>query len=111
HTKNKHRYIQISVASSDVPISYHGVYYYRSGATKQELKGASLQQFILKKFGKSWDDMIVENATLKDIDEKAVLRFIKKALDNKRISPDAANDGIEPLLRNMHLINEKGKLK
>lgn len=42
-------YIEIVVEPCNIPISYRGAYHYRSGATKQELKGAALQQFILKK--------------------------------------------------------------
>jgi hypothetical protein len=38
--------IEIEVAPSNVPISYHGVYHYRSGTTHQELTGAALQQFV-----------------------------------------------------------------
>lgn len=48
HNKNKKPYIEISVQPSSVPISYKGVYYYRSGSTKQELKGNALQHFLLK---------------------------------------------------------------
>src|ERR1035437_9620187 len=32
-------YIEIDVPVSSMPISYHGAYHYRSGSTKQELKG------------------------------------------------------------------------
>ncbi|MEP7375980.1 MAG: ATP-binding protein [Chitinophagaceae bacterium] len=110
-TKTKKHYIEIAVKPSEVAISYHGVYHYRSGSTKQELKGIALQEFLLKKMGRSWDDMPVPGATLKDIDEKAVKRFIEKALEQKRISGDAAKDGIKILLSNLHLINEKGKIK
>ncbi len=110
-TKAKKHYIEIAVKPSEVAISYHGIYHYRSGSTKQELKGIALQEFLLKKMGRSWDDMPVVGATLKDIDEKAVRQFIEKALEQKRISPDATKDGIKNLLTKLHLVNEKGKLK
>lgn len=58
-TKAKKHYIEIAVKPSEVAISYHGVYHYRSGSTKQELKGIALQEFLLKKMGRSWDDMPV----------------------------------------------------
>ena len=47
-------YIEIQVEPNSVPISYRGHYHYRSGSTKQELKGAALQEFILRKLGRSW---------------------------------------------------------
>jgi len=38
-------------------VSYKGQYHYRTGSTKQELKGASLNQFLLRKQGKHWDSV------------------------------------------------------
>ena len=46
-------YIEIDVVPSNVPISYKGKYYVRSGSTLQELNGAALQNFVLKKMGRS----------------------------------------------------------
>jgi ATP-dependent DNA helicase RecG len=109
--KSKKHYVEISVKPSEVAISYHGIYHYRSGSTKQELKGIALQEFLLKKMGRSWDDMPVVDAGLNDIDEKAVKSFVEKALEQKRIFNDAARDGIKTFLSKLHLINEKGKLK
>ena len=65
-------YIELIVNPSNVPISFKGKYYYRSGSTMQELNGAALQQFIMKKMGKSWDDVANENATFDDIDREAI---------------------------------------
>jgi ATP-dependent DNA helicase RecG len=111
HTKTKKHYIEMVVRPSEVAISYHGAYHYRSGSTKQELKGIALQEFLLKKMGRSWDDMPVPGVAIKEIDEKAVRSFIEKALAQRRISPSAAKDGTRSLLSNLHLVNEKGKLK
>lgn len=49
HSKGNRYYIEIVVPVSRVPISYHGAYHYRSGSTKQELKGMALHEFLLKK--------------------------------------------------------------
>ena len=59
-------YVEIVVEPQSVPISYKGQYHYRTGSTKQELKGIALQQFILEKMGKQWDDVSHETATLDD---------------------------------------------
>jgi ATP-dependent DNA helicase RecG len=48
-------YLEIVVESYPYPISYKGEYHYRSGSTKQELKGAALDKFLLRKQGRHWD--------------------------------------------------------
>jgi ATP-dependent DNA helicase RecG len=48
--------VEIRVEPYPSPISYKGEYHYRSGSTKQELKGAALERFLLKKRGRHWDD-------------------------------------------------------
>ena len=59
--------VRIRVNSYSVPISYRGVYHYRSGATKQELTGTALQDFLFRKMGLSWDDVECAGATLADV--------------------------------------------
>jgi ATP-dependent DNA helicase RecG len=52
---NEKAFIEIEVEAYPYPISYKGQYHYRSGSTKQELKGAALDKFLLQKLGKRWD--------------------------------------------------------
>lgn len=68
-------YIEIVVSPSSMPVAYRGVYHYRSGSTKQELKGFALQNFFIKKMGWSWDDMPLSTATIEDIDRRAIDYF------------------------------------
>src|SRR3989338_6345712 len=51
---NGRHYIEIIIPPYSVPISFRGRYYYRSGNTKQELIGNALNEFLLKKSGKTW---------------------------------------------------------
>ena len=44
--ENGLQYIEIVVTPSNFPVVYHGVAHYRSGATKQVLRGTALQDFI-----------------------------------------------------------------
>lgn len=111
HKKDDNEYLEIIVSPSNVPISYKGVFYYRSGATKQELKGAALQQFILKKMGRSWDEIVCEGAKLEHIDEEAVGYFVRKGIKAGRLPNSAADDSTETILRNLDLMDEDGGLR
>lgn len=50
-------YLEIVTDAYPYPISYKGQYHVRSGSTKQELKGAALDRFLLRKQGKTWDSV------------------------------------------------------
>ena len=104
-------YIEIIVSPSDVPVSYKGIYHLRSGTTKQELKGSALTQFLLKKAGKSWDDLVCENASLDDIDPKAVQYFISKAMQKKRVADNIKDEPLPILLENLNLMKKDGSIK
>ena len=104
-------YIEIAVQPCNLPIAYHGIYHYRSGSTKQELKGAALQQFLLRKMGHSWDDIENERATLDDIDRQAIGLFLRKAVDAGRMPVDSLNETTEKVLSNLNLIGGEGKLR
>ena len=104
-------YIELIVNPSNVPISFKGKYYYRSGSTMQELNGAALQQFIMKKMGKSWDDVANENATFDDIDREAINYFLRKGIEANRIPEDERNATTQDVLASLHLLDENGHLK
>jgi ATP-dependent DNA helicase RecG len=105
------QFIEIKVVPSGVPISYKGSYYYRAGSTNQELKGTALHQFLLKRTGRTWDDLPCENASLQDIDQEALKYFFKKAVISKRIAENAGNDDLKIALENLGLITGSGQLK
>lgn len=98
--------IEIDIEHSNIPISYKGVFYVRSGATNQELRGLALQQFLMKRFGKSWEDMPCYGATLDDIDPQAIRFFLKKGIKEKRMSPDAENSTPEEVISNLGLMED-----
>lgn len=78
----------------------------RSGATNQELRGLALQQFLMKKFGRSWEDMPCYGATIDDIDPEAIRYFLKKGIKEKRMSPDAENSTPEEVISNLGLMED-----
>ena len=98
---NTQNYLEIKVNKTYAPISYNGKFYIRSGSNTIELNGGNLTNFLLKKYGKTWDDVIEERFTLDEIDLNTIERFKKLAKDRV---PDIVNeDNIEELLRKLNL--------
>lgn len=110
HQEADNYYIEIDVQPHDVPISYHGKYHFRSGSTKQELHGTSLNEFLLRKTGKTWDDVIEPSATLEDIDEKAVGAFKRGAVKSGRLPQVENENDIRQIFENLRLTKDE-KLK
>ena len=52
-TEGGREYLEIAVQPHPHPISYQGEYHYRSGSTKQVLRGAALSRFLLRKYGRT----------------------------------------------------------
>jgi ATP-dependent DNA helicase RecG len=97
-------FIEIVVEPQPNPVNYKGEYHYRSGTTKQELKGAALDKFILGKQGKHWDSVTIPNVTVADLKQDTFDFFRKKGIKNKRIDKDTLTDSNELLLDNLQLI-------
>lgn len=102
-------FIEIITNPYSVPISLRGRYYYRSGSTKQELTGSSLNEFLLKKSGRTWDDVIEPRASFDDIDEKAVSKFLN-ASENAGRLPENEVLPLPELFEKLRL-TENGQLK
>ena len=110
HTKDGKDYLEIKVNSSSYPISYHGEFHYRSGATKQQLTGIALTEFITKKTGVRWEDVTVDGITVDDLDAESLKIFRREALRSKRMSEAELNISNEELLSKLKLLSN-GKLK
>jgi ATP-dependent DNA helicase RecG len=96
-------FIEIIVESYPYPVNYKGQYHYRSGSTKQELKGASLDKFLLQKKGKRWDGVPVSNIKVEDLKKETFDFFRKKAVKAQRIEEDVLTDNNELLIDNLQL--------
>ncbi len=109
HQESGKYFIEIITHPYSVPISLRGRYYFRSGSTKQELTGASLNEFLLKKSGKTWDDVIEPRGNFDDIDEKAVSLFLR-ASENAGRLPENSLLTIQELFEKLRL-TENNQLK
>ncbi len=109
HETKQGDYLEIVVEPYPNAISYKGQYHYRSGSTKQELKGNSLNEFLLKKSGKTWDDVIEPRATFDDIDENTFNGFLRMSNEKGRM-PETNGLTIEQAFDKL-LLTENGQLK
>ncbi len=109
YEENDNRYIIIKVNPYSNAISLRGRYYFRTGSTKIELTGIDLNEFLLKKSGKTWDDVIEDNANLNDIDVESLLKFVKVGNQSGRM-PYFENNSTTKILENLRLVSN-GKLK
>lgn len=109
--ENEKEYIEIVVPPYSNPINYKGQYHYRSGSTKQELKGAALNKFLLERGGIHWDEYLIPNVEAGELADEAFVRFRREAAENGRVDKEVLEDSNEALLENLLLKDETGQLK
>ena len=84
-------------------MSYRGEYYIRSGSTKQTLKGAALDRFLLSRTGKRWDAVPVPGVEVDDLDTAVLERFRERATKSKRLGPEALEEDDAGLIEKLRL--------
>ena len=84
-------------------ISYKGEYHYRSGSTKQVLRGAALNQFLLRKHGRNWDDAPMPGVGLADLDGRALDEFRRRGVASGRLPSDAVDGSDGDLMEMLRL--------
>lgn len=96
-------YLEIDVPSYPIGISCKGVYYYRSGSTRQILTGPALEAFLLRKRGVTWDSLPLPAFTMDDVDDEVVKHFKQWAAKKGRIDKNVLDEPKEVLLERLHL--------
>jgi len=107
-TENGKAYLEIVVEPYPYPVSYKGQYHLRSGSTKQELKGAALNRFIMQRLGKTWDAVPVPDVGLSDFDPTALKLFRNRAAGKGRVSQDILAEENDALLDKLQLRDKEG---
>lgn len=103
-------YLEIVTQPYAVPISLRGRYYYRSGSTKQELIGTALTDYLLRKSGKTWDEVTEPTATPDDIDDDSLKSYIAASLNAGRVA-DVEGLNKADLLAKLRLTDDNGNIK
>lgn len=83
--ENQLTFIEIIVPAYSVAISLRGRYYFRSGSVTSELTGLSLNDFLLRKSGRTWDDMFEDRALRFDLDLITQTKYLNAAEKSGRI--------------------------
>lgn len=106
HTENGLDYIEIHVDPSPYPVNYHGVFHYRSGSTKQELKGNALTRFIFDRTGLSWEGVAVDGVDPNDLWRESFSIFRRRALGSGRMTAEELSCPDEMLLDRLGLMTD-----
>ncbi len=98
--------IKITVEENPYPVNYKGEYHYRTGSTKQLLQGSALTNFLLRKTGKNWDSVPLENVGVDDLDKESLDIFHREAIRSGRMSKDDLKLSNQDLLEKLNLLDE-----
>lgn len=79
-------YLEVAVDPYANPINCKGRYQYRTGSTKQVLRGAALNRFLRRKHGRNWNDAPEPVIGLKDLHRRALDGFRRRSVANDRVS-------------------------
>lgn len=102
--------LEIRVASAGYPVNYKGEYHYRSGSTKQLLKGRQLTEFLLKKVGYRWDAEPEPYYKAEDLDREAIELFKREALRHGRMTREDLELSNFELMDRLQLVDKDGRL-
>ena len=101
--KDGKNYLEIVTEAYPYPISFRGKYYQRSGATNQELKGAALDRFLLRKQGRTWDSVPVPYLKWQELDNVTLDQFRSYAKKSGRMDETDLLDNTQELLDKLRL--------
>ena len=96
-------YLEVVTPAYPSPISYRGHYYQRCGSTLQELKGAALDRFLLRHYGRTWDGVPVPGVKVSDLSTAAFNRFRQLAEHSGRLDAAALAESDLGLLEKLKL--------
>ncbi len=102
-SEQSENFLEIAVNPHSNPISYRGKYYFRSGSTNQVLKGAALNEFLLRKHGRNWDDAPIPGVGIKELDSVALKVFRQLGVKSDRMPRNVLNQSNSELIELLHL--------
>ena len=73
--------------------------------SKQLLQGSALTNFLLRKTGKNWDSVPLENVNVEDLDKESFDIFHREAIRSGRMSKDDLKLSNQDLLEKLNLLD------
>ena len=104
-TQADKEYLEIDVPAYPIGISCRGIYYYRSGSTRQVLTGPALEAFLMRRRGATWDSQPLPAFSIEDVDDTIVASFRKRAEARGRVDQNLLNESKAVLMEKLHLTN------
>lgn len=98
-------YIEIDVPPYPIGISCKGIYYYRSGSTRQVLTGPALEAFLMRKRGATWDNLPLPAFSLEDVNDELLGRFKQWGIKKGRIDQSVLDEPKNIMMEKLHLMN------
>lgn len=98
------RYIEIVVEPYPYPVTYKGQYHYRSGSTKQELKGPALNKFLLDRIGVRWCNVPAPSVKLEELSSESIQDFKESGIKRKRMDADVLADSTTDFLSSLDML-------
>ena len=96
-------YLEIVVKPYPNPISYKGEFHFRSGSTKQVLRGAALTRFLLERQGRTWDDAPMPGIRTSDLSRSGFDRFRKRSSRSGRLNQHILNASDSEIIERLRL--------
>jgi ATP-dependent DNA helicase RecG len=94
--------VKIKVEKTYAPVN--GKFYKRSVSNTIKLNGSNLTNFLLKKYGKTWDDIAEDRFSLSEIDLETIAKFKRLAQD--RVPDIAKEKDFKTLLEKLNYFNQ-----
>ncbi len=98
-------YLKMKINKTYASISYNSNFYIKKSSNPIELNGENLTNFLLKKYAKTWDEVVEERFTLDEIDLKTIEKF--KKIANDRVLDIVSEYNLKEFLLKFYLY--KGK--
>lgn len=102
-------FLEVKVEPYPFPVNLRGRYYYRSGSTLQELKGAALSKFLMERQGLHWDGVPFPAVSIEALKVETITLFSRMARKCGRLSLLDLKLTQHELIDSLNLVSGDGK--